>query len=685
VTACGSQFKMQTPLEREIYWNIPKIWVIIHYSLFAIAGLIFLYGAYKHFRLIRLGKQDNRFSFIARRIYNSIYYACFQRRILEKPYQGLTHTCIFYGLALLFLGTLLVLVQADFGIIILKGEFYKWFSLVMDLSGAALLLGLGLAVFRRYVLRPAELESSLDDFTVIAFLGLLGITGFMLEGFRMAVTEIPNQSPLLYFSPFGFVTGKIFLVCGFSESLIKTLYPILWLTHSTLLVGLVAYFPWSKLVHIFTGPVNIFCRDLNHPGELSKIDLETTEEFGITKITDFSWKHLLDLDSCTRCGRCNTGCPTNLTQKPLKPKQLIQNLKDSLFKSPKLENQEQAKEESLFPNTVTYDEIWSCTTCRFCQSNCPVFIEHLPKIIEFRRNLVLAESNFPPEIKTMFKNLETNGNPWPVSWDKRSDWCKDLGVKVLNEGDKTDVLLWVGCAGATDDRNTKVARALVSVLQKAGVDFAILGNAERCCGDPARRIGNEYLYQQLAEENVQTLKKYSFSKILATCPHCFNTLKNEYPQMNGNFKVIHHTEFILKLIQKGKLSIPHSEIRNPQSVIYHDSCYLGRYNNIYEAPRQILQSIKGLKVKEMPRHHKKSFCCGAGGGRMWMEEKLGTRINQSRIQEAMKVADKGMVITACPYCLTMLSDGIKEKGLTDNLQALDIVEMLTEDKKTNNT
>jgi len=694
---------------REIYWNIPRILVVIHYGLFAAGTVIFLLGVFRHARLILLGKKENRFFSFPKRFYNLIYYALFQRRILERPYQGLTHSGIFYGMVILFIGTLLVLIQADFNIIILKGEFYKYFSLFLDLAGAAILLALLFVLVRRYIIRPPELDNRLDDLIVIILLGCIAFTGFVMEGFRIAVTELSPQSPIRYFSPIGLITAQLLLSFGFTESIIRYCYPILWFTHSTLAIIFIAYFPWSKLMHIFLAPLNIFFMDLTHPGVLSKMDLETAEEFGIAKIRDFSWKHILDLDSCIRCGRCNTGCPTNLTDKPLKPKELIQNLKTHLFNTP-LSKSDKSELKPIVPETVSYDEVWACTTCGFCRTNCPIFIEHPSKIVEFRRNLVLAESNFPSEVKTMFKNMETNGNPWPVSWDKRSDWCregslrgvpvpeadppsadKDLGVhpahnlqlgqpkeevmcgvKILNEGEKTDILLWVGCAGATDDRNMKVARALVKVLQKAGVDFAIMGNAERCCGDPARRIGNEYLYQQLADENIQTLKKYQFSRILTYCPHCDNTLKNEYSQMNGNFSVVHHTEFILELIQQGKLSLP----RLDKTVTYHDSCYLGRYNGIYDAPRKILKSIQGIKLKEMPRNRKKSFCCGAGGGRMWMEEKLGTRINQSRVQEAFQTIKEGLVITACPYCLTMLGDGIKEKGVTDNLKAMDIVEIL---------
>jgi Fe-S oxidoreductase/nitrate reductase gamma subunit len=692
------------PQEREIYWYIPRILIVVHYGLFIVASIIFFYGVLKHFQLIRLGKKDNRLSSLLKRIFNLVYYGLFQRRILERLYQGATHTGIFYGLGLLYIGTLVVLVQSDLGIIILTGTFYQYFSLTMDLAGAALLIALFFVIIRRYIIRPVELDNQWDDLLVILFLGSLAVTGFILEGSRMAITEIPQQFAIRYFSPLGLLAGQLIIAFGITESAVRIYYPIFWFTHSTILVALIAYLPWSKLMHIFTAPLNIFFRDLEHPGTLVNLDLETSEEFGITKITDFTWKHLLDLDACTRCGRCNTGCPTNLSNKPLKPKQLIQNLKNHLFTQPLNTGAGFAKVSvkgplpNLAPETVSYDEIWDCTTCGFCKSNCPVFIDHPPKLLEFRRHLVLAESNFPPEVKTMFKNMETNGNPWPVSWDKRSDWVKaepataggvptNVGnLRILNEGDQTDILLWVGCAGATDDRNTRVARALVKVLQKAGVDFAILGNAERCCGDPARRIGNEYLYQQLAAENIQTLKKYKFSRILTYCPHCYNTLRNEYHQMDANFNVLHHSEFIWELIQSGKLSVSTQNsalITHNSPVTYHDSCYLGRYNDIYNAPRQIIKSIPGVEFKEMPRNHKKSFCCGAGGGRMWMEEKRGDRINQIRIHEALNTClpagtavKQGTVITACPYCLTMLGDGIKEKGITDQLKALDIVEML---------
>jgi Fe-S oxidoreductase len=382
-----------------------------------------------------------------------------------------------------------------------------------------------------------------------------------------------------------------------------------------------------------------------------------------------------------RCGRCRAECPTDLSEKPLSPRQLITDLKTH-FESinPKDKNQEY---KVLCENVITDDTVWACTTCRYCQSHCPVFIEHVNKILELRRNLVLSESRFPAELKSIFKNLETNGNPWPLGWDQRMKWAEGLNLKVLSEASpKTEYLLWVGCAGATDDRNMKVAKALVNILQKAGVDFAVLGNEEKCCGDPAQRLGNEYLFQMIVQENIEILKKYQFKQIITICPHCFNTLKNEYPevvkvvQKDATFTIpiIHHAQFIKQLIDEGKLKVKGGLT---DTVTYHDSCYLGRYNQIYNEPRAVLKSIGTLKVKEMKRHKLESFCCGAGGGRMWMEEKLGKRINQMRTVEAEKTG-ANVVATACPYCLTMISDGIKEKGFNEKMKAKDIGEIVNE-------
>ncbi|MFA5793775.1 MAG: (Fe-S)-binding protein [Candidatus Brocadiia bacterium] len=668
---------------REIYWNIPKILVGIHYALFAVAVVVFMIGIFWRIRLWRLGDKENRLDNLITRFWRLVIFAGFQYRILKRIYQAIMHSGIFYGLAVLYIGTLLVLVQADLGIIFLKGPFYQGFSLVMDLAGVGLVAGLMMALFRRYVLRPPELWAAnmaqkFDDLFIILLLLVIAATGFVLQGFRMEMTEIPGQVWFRYWSPIGLVSGELFDFIGLHKDAL-TWHPILWFVHSTLVLVFIAYFPYSKIFHVFTAPANIFLSKLTPKGQFKHIDLENTEKFGVAKINDFSWKHLLDLDACTRCGRCDTGCPTNLSQKPLKPKKLVLDLKNELNRQVKLTGSKVVKEpEPLLDKTVTSDEIWACTTCHYCQSNCPVFIEHTDKVVELRRNLVLAESNFPAELKSMFKNIEVNGNPWPVGWEKRSDWCKGLDVKILNAGEKCDVLLWVGCAGATDDRNTKVATALVKLLKAAGVDFAILGNAEKCCGDPARQSGNEYLYQMRAMENIETLKGRKFNRILTYCPHCYHTIKNEYPQLDksfGDINIIHHSQLLLDLVNNDQLKL---KAGVADEVVYHDSCYLGRYNDIYCQPREVLLSA-GVKLREMSRRKEGSFCCGAGGGRMWMEEKLGKRINQIRAKEAMDSISQGIIATACPYCLTMIGDGVKELSVessSGNVRVLDIAEVL---------
>ncbi|MCK4908940.1 MAG: 4Fe-4S dicluster domain-containing protein [Planctomycetes bacterium] len=667
---------------REIYWNIPSILVILHYAIFLGASAIFLFGVYKHYRLWRLGQPAHRFNNYPQRIWKFFVYVILQRGVLRRFPGGLIHGLIFFGFATLYVGTLLVLVEADLGIKFLHGPFYEYFSVIMDLAGLAVILGLVLAFIRRYVIRSKDLDNTFDDLVSLALIMVILITGFLMEGFRINMTELNTNPEWMIYSPAGTFTAWLLRGMNLTDSAVKELHTIIWFVHSTLVVGFIAYIPFSKLWHIFSSPLNIFFSKDEHKGNLPKIDIENAESFGVNTLKDFTWKDLLDLDACTQCGRCQTNCPTHVSEKPLSPKKLILDLKNHLFKEgrklqhgkPNEKSTGSAHPEYLAGTVISDDTIWACTTCHNCSDQCPVLIEQMDKIMELRRYLVLSESKFPTEVTNMFKNMETNGNPWPVGWEQRSNWTKGLEVPVLGEAKKeTDLLFWVGCAGATDDRNIKVAQALVNIFKKAGVDFAIMGNEERCCGDPARRIGNEYLFQMLAEENIEKLKKLKFKRIITYCPHCYNTLKNEYRQFGGEFEVIHHSEFLKELIQTNRL-----KMNKPlkQTVTYHDSCYLGRYNNIYQPPREILNRIPGVTLKEMKRCQANSFCCGGGGGRMWMEEKLGQRINQIRTQEAIDI--KAQIIgTACPYCLTMLSDGIKEKEAS-GIQAQDLAELVNE-------
>ena len=459
------------------------------------------------------------------------------------------------------------------------------------------------------------------------------------------------------------------------------LHHLFWRIHFFLVLGFIAYLPYSKLFHIVSTTLNIFLRSTGPKGELVPItDFETAETYGVTTFNEFTWKQLLDLDACTRCGRCQDQCPAYLSEKPLTPKKIIQDLKNHLKTEGKTllgGDSKEGSETTLTPivgSAVTADEIWACTSCMACMEQCPVFVEQIPKLVDLRRYLVMMESSFPSEVAGVFKNTEVNSNPWGIGLASRGDWAKVSGVKVLSEAEdkEIDILYYVGCSGSFDDRSKKVAESFAKVLQAAGIRFGVLGAEEKCCGDSARRMGNEYLFQTLAQENIECMKKYGVKKIVTTCPHGYNILKNEYPQFDGNFEVYHHSEFIFRLIREGKIKLRHSI---DQAITYHDSCYLGRYNSIYSEPRQIIGGIPGAKIVEMDRSFEKSFCCGAGGGRMWMEEDIGKRINHLRFEDVLETK-ANIIGTACPFCLTMLEDATKDKGMEESIKAQDLAELV---------
>lgn len=647
---------------------------------------ICLYGFYRRYRLWRTGQPENRFDRVGERIKSVLVNGFAHARILREAYPGLMHFLIFWGFLVMFVGTLIIMAQADFGIPLVYGNFYLYFmALGLDMAGLAAVIGTVMALIRRYVVRPARLDNTADDALTLLWILVILVTGFILEGLRINATG----DPWAIWSPVGYLTG---LSLGGPAPWQEAFHRVLWWVHLFLAMGLIAYLPFSKLSHIVLSPLNQYFRSFEPKGALVPLDLENeeVETFGVSKIEDFTWKHLFDTGACTRCGRCQDNCPVHLSEKPLSPKKLIQDLKAHLEeRAPALvrqaatagqaeaaaagETEQAIASRALIGEVVTEDEIWACTTCRSCQEQCPVFVEQIPKIVELRRNLVLSESRFPSEAQTAFRNMENNGNPWGLGWATRADWAADLEVKSLAEVEgEVEVLFWPGCAGAFDDRNRKVATAMVRLLNAAGVNFAILGTEEKCCGDSARRLGNEYLFQMLAQENIETLKQYRFGEIVTTCPHCFNTLKNEYPQFGGDFKVTHHSEYLWRLVRQGRLT-PRRQLA--LLATYHDSCYLGRYNDIYRDPRQLLTAVPGLRLVEMDRHHDRSFCCGAGGGRMWLEEKLGKRINLMRTEQAL-AKNPQLIATACPFCLVMLGDGLKDKGIEEGVQVLDLAEVL---------
>lgn len=673
---------------RQVYWNIEgEHWL---YAFFALALVFFGYGVYRRVKLWKLGRPENRGSDVWQGIKDILIYGFGHKRILKDPYPGWMHFNIFWGFVFLAFATATITLQADFGLQIFQGWLYLFIKLTANLFGLAAVIGILVAAFRRYIQRTDRLDNKPDDAIVLALLLAILVTGFFIEAARMAAVPDPWAS-------WGFVGQGLAVLfqSWFTEAELLSLHRFLWWLHLGLAMFFIGYFPYSKLFHILLGPLNQFFRKRGPVGIPEPIDFEdeSIETFGKSQLREFSWKTLFNTDVCLRCGRCQDNCPAYLSGKNLSPKRIIQDMRllmeetgEAVGSNKKLITQQASEEVAAISNeteewtgraligeVIPEGDIWACTTCRSCEQQCPVFVEHVDKTIDMRRHLVLMETRFPAEAQLAFRNMENNGNPWGIGWSTRADFIKGLGVQTFEENPEAEILYWPGCSGAFDARNQKVSTALVKLLKTAGVNFAILGNEEKCCGDSARKLGNEYLFFSLASENIEVMKGYGVKKIITQCPHCFNILKNEYPQLGGEFEVIHHTEYLLELVKSGRLELSKGQ---GKSVSYHDSCYLGRYNNIYDQPRELLKAV-GLNIKEMAHTQEKSFCCGAGGGRMWLEEHGGERINIMRTDEAIAV-QPDYVGTACPFCLTMITDGIAAREAGESLKALDVAEILAQ-------
>ena len=635
------------------------------YALLIPTAVVFVYGLYRHYRLWRRGKAEPRFDHVVLRLKELLVYAFLQRRLLNNPFAGLFHTLIFFGFTVLFIGTLIVMVHEDFGLPIMRGNFYLVFqSLTLDVFGALSILGVLIALYHRYLHRPARLHSRWQDGAILGLVLTILLTGFVVEGLRIIATADPWR----YWSPVGLATGK-FVSAFLPAASFRPAHALFWWFHLLLVFGFIAWIPYSKLLHIFTSPANIYFRSLEAKGGMLKpINTETAESFGVNRIDQMSWKGLLDLDACTECGRCQDVCPAFNTRKPLSPKSLILDLRQSLY----ADGTSASAATPLIGNVIAEDTLWSCTTCGACMQECPVFIEHVPKIVDMRRHLVMEEGKFPETMQRALRSLEARGHPFPGASASRIDWYQGLDVKILSEAGPTEYLYWVGCATALNPRNQKTARNFVRLLQQAGVEFAILGQEERCSGDPARRVGNEYLFETLARKNIELLETRKVKKIITTCPHCFNTLKNEYRQFGANFEVFHHTEILVQLINEGRLK-PLDGL--DQRVTYHDPCYLGRYNDTYKEPREVLAAIPNARLIEMAQSREKSFCCGAGGGLMWIEEPSDKRVNSKRVEHAVETG-ANILAVACPFCMTMLEDGVKAGTGERELKVMDIAELL---------
>ena len=695
---------------REVFWNIPlPSFEIILFALTGAALAIMGFGIYRRWLMWKaMGKPEMRLDNINERVKTVLREIFLQEKVLKDPYPGIMHALIFFGFFVLIFGAAFDAGQHHvteplFGWTFLKGNFYLGFSFLMDLFGVAVLAGVVIALDRRFVKKPdrlgfkGEIDNTPDDVIVLLLIGSIIITGFIVESLRIYVTN-PSWE---YWSFAGWLLSHTFT--GVDHGTAKLLHQVFWWTHAVLGLGFIAYIPYSRLMHIITTPANHFLKTSKPTGFIEPIrDFENAEAFGVGKLEEFTWKQIFDSDACTRCGRCQDGCPAYLTGKPLSPKKIVQDIKTHwLEKCPdpalamvaaKLpaplrdaitanlpvvpaEGEAQAEEatgKALVGEVIDLHELWSCTNCMYCMEHCSASIEHVPKIIDMRRYKVLTEADFAPELQLTCRNMENNSNPWGIGAHLRGDWAKEMGIKTLAEDPNVEYLFYVGCSGSFDDRGKKISIAFAKILQEAGVSFGILGNEEGCCGDSAMRAGNEYLFQTLAQTNIDLMNGYGVKKIIAICPHGYNCIKKDYPNFGGNFEVYHHTEIISQLIGQHKI-----RLTQPLSgtFVYHDSCFLGRYNNIYTEPRRILKSIPGIQVVEMERNLDKSFCCGAGGARMWMEEDIGERINNARTKQAMAVKADTIAV-GCPFCLTMMSDGIKDNQMSETMQAWDLAELV---------
>jgi Fe-S oxidoreductase/nitrate reductase gamma subunit len=653
---------------REIYWNVGHGVVLPMYLLALAAFGILAWGFWKRLPVWRQGMPLDRFDRYDDRIRRMISEIFSQSKIYRVTDGGIFHSLFFWSFLILFAGTMIIMLQADvitplLHTNLLSGEFYKVFSLTLDLAGIVSLLMLAGLCIRRFIIRPKGLEIVSNDYLVLPLLIGILISGFLIEGARMAATELQQNPGLAIFSPGGLLAAQPFVGMGPDSQLIA--HKALWWLHFALVLGFFCSIPYTKLRHILTTSANAFLAPMETKGHLATINLEdeSAEQFGAAKVTDLTWKDIFDADACTSCKRCQDRCPAHATDKPLSPMKVVQQVGELAEKNP----------DGSLIEAVSQDAIWSCTTCRACQDICPANIEHVNKIMEMRRNLTLMEGAFPgDEVRTAIGNIEINGNPFGLAYAGRGDWAEGLELSIMGQDPNVDVLYFVGCYASFDKRNQAVARNFITICNAAGVKVGILGKEEKCCGEPARKLGNEYLYQMLAAENIELIKSYNVKRIVTTCPHCLNTLGRDYRDLGFDIPVEHHSTYISTLLNSNRLTLTPEPFR----FTYHDSCYLGRYMDIIDQPRQTLTRAGG-SITEMDRNGYDSFCCSAGGGRIIAEEKLGSKISEHRIKMA---ADTGapLLVSNCPFCLTMFEDGIKTGGAEGQIRVRDLAEIVAE-------
>jgi Fe-S oxidoreductase len=722
-------------------------------ALFILALLVsvgwFLFRINQLLQFTLLGTNSKRFNHWGARIKMVLVFVFGQLRMYNRrsyTIAGIAHFFTFWGFLVIQVTSLQLFLQGFFpGLKVPILSDNPGWLLFVDLIQVLVLAAMITFFWRRLVTKPERLTDSPAALGILAAISALMLSALFLQGIRINLGDEPSA-----WRPFSILAGAVASPLGRDTQVV--LHGAFYFVHIGIILGFLVWIPYSKHLHIMTSFLNVLFYDLTPKGAMEPIQdiearIENEQTLGAAKLEDFGWKDLLDTVTCTECGRCQDACPAWLTDKPLSPKKLILDMQEHFlevarFDLAKKDNRnllqqlatvgagpagnETAHEAASVPlvgGWIMEETLWSCTTCRACMEACPVFIEHVPKITDMRRYLVMQESRFPTELTRVFRNLETKGNPWDFRPNQRADWAEGLDIpeladvaaeaqsegrplfagspvttkveieavahgdpastiEAIHETDnpkskiqnpKLEVLYWVGCLGSFDARNQRIARSLAEIFKEAGVKFAILGKEESCCGDPARRPGNEYLFQTLAQVNIELMNTYGVRKVITSCPHCFNTIKNEYPQFGGNYDVLHHAEFIEYLIKEGRITLAN---RVEQAITYHDPCYLGRYNDVYDAPRNVLEAIPGIELKEMRRSRNNALCCGAGGGRMWIEEHTGTRMNQNRMQDVLDTGAPTLA-AACPFCTSMFEDGIKSKDASDQIKLMDLAELVS--------
>lgn len=659
----------------------------IIFAIFVIIALfIFLKRVYMLFNFITLGKWEDRFDRLWERFKGMLYYGLLQKRVIQKTF-GLNHLMLFWGFMVL------LPINAEF---VLSGLFPKFtlafigdtpytiLSLIADIMSAVVLIAVLFATARRLFFKPFYIESTKEAYIILSTVGLL-----MVAYFGLNITALGLNEKSFEAVPVSGLLARLILN-DIQGSELYILNRIFWWLHAALFLFFLIFIPYSKHLHILASLPNCFFRNFSFPKSLPRMRFSKDISYGVSKITHFTWKDLLDFMSCTECGRCLASCPANISGKTINPKELIHSLKKNLMENGKhivnsrpFDTIGRPAEDVEVPvpligngsASISEEAIWDCTTCGSCVENCPVFIEHFPKLLNIRRHLVMEDVRFPEELISFFENIEARSNPWGLAPTERGKWAQNLNIPIFSAREGHEYLIYAGCMGSFDTRTKKIITSLISVLDKAGIQYGILGNDEMCCGDAVRRLGNEYVFDSIAIKNVNLFKKMDVKNIITICPHCFNTLKNDYKAYGAEYNVFHHTEIMAKLYKQYILKTD-STLKD-ERIVYHDSCYLARYNNIIEEPRGLIEMITGKPPLEMEKNKKDSFCCGAGGGRMWLEDDANARINRERTKQALK-EDPTIIATSCPFCITMFEDGLKEIEGAENIRVMDICEFFVE-------